>query len=137
MNKSHLTYFNPNPLFKEPKAGKKPKVWRIGDCAVRAVCAATGMSWEAAYLTMSDSAMKAYAPFNTSEGFDQVMIDLGFKKVSYKKGQKRETANVFAENHPNVTAILNLAGHYVCVKNGEILDTWDCGWKTAYNYWVK
>ena len=60
MSKSHLKYFNPNPLYKEPKAGKKPKVWRIGDCAVRAVCAATGMSWETAYLTMSESAMKAY-----------------------------------------------------------------------------
>ena len=82
MSKSHLKYFNPNPLYKEPKAGKKPKVWRIGDCAVRAVCAATGMSWETAYLTMSESAMKAYAPFNTLEGFEQVMVDLGFKKVS-------------------------------------------------------
>ena len=95
------------------------------------------MSWEAAYLTMSDSAMKAYAPFNTLEGFEQVMIDLGFKKVSYPRGQKRETANEFAETHKDMVAILNLAGHYTCIKNGEILDTRDCGWKTAYNYWVK
>ena len=108
METNHFKYFNPNPLFKEPKPGKKPKKWHIGDCAVRAICAATGMSWEAAYLTMSDSAMKVYAPFTTTEGFAQIMEDLGFKKVSYPKGQKRETADVFAENHPDVTAILNL-----------------------------
>ena len=73
---SLFVYYNPNPLYKAPKAGKPQKKWRIGDCAVRAICKATDMCWLSAYRFASDSALKVFEPFNCSFGFAQVMKDL-------------------------------------------------------------
>ena len=58
-----LKYFNPNPKARVGKDGK-PQKWHLGDCAVRAICAATGMSWVDAYRFASESALKVYEPFN-------------------------------------------------------------------------
>lgn len=134
---SLFVYYNPNPLYKAPKAGKSPKRWRIGDCAVRAICKASGMEWIEAYRFATESALKVFEPFNCSFGFAQVMKDLGYEKVSYPRGQKRETVREFCKNHPNITAVINLASHFVTVENGKYYDVWDCGGCTAYNYWIK
>lgn len=129
-------YFNPNPKAKVNKDGT-PKKWNLGDCAVRAVCGATCLGWVDAYKQMSESALKVFEPFNCSKGFDQCMKDLGFVKMSYQRGVKRETVKEFAVNHRNQICIVSLAGHYVCCKNGQYHDVWDCGNKTAYCYYVK
>lgn len=130
-----LNYFNPNPRARVGKDGK-PQKWHLGDCAVRAICAATGMSWIDAYKFASESALKVYEPFNCSKGFGQVMKDLGFIKVSYGRGETRETVSTFARTHKSEIAILSLAGHYVCCRDGAYWDVFDCGDSTAYNYWV-
>lgn len=136
MKENLFAYYNPNPIYKPLKNGKNKK-WNRGDCSIRAICAATGMTWIDAYRFAFESALKVFDVPNFNAGFEQVMKDLGFEKKSYKTGQKRETVNEFANNHKDVVAILRLSGHYVCCKNGHYFDTWDCGCKTAYNYWVK
>lgn len=134
---SRLHYFNPNPKARISKRTGEPQKWHLGDCSIRAVCAATGLTWIEAYKKMSESALKVFEPFNCTKGFEQCMKDLGLKKISYTKGQPRETVKEFAQNHKNEIAILNLAGHPVCCKEGEYWDVWDCGEKTAYSYYVK
>ena len=134
---SKLVYFNPNPKIRFNKRTGEPQKWHLGDCSVRSVCAATGLTWVEAYNKMSESALKVFEPFNCSKGFEQCMLDFGFKKMSYPKGKTRETVKEFADNHKNEIAILVLSGHFVCCKNGNYHDVWDCGNKTVYNYYVK
>ena len=138
-NTETFEYFNPNPLFTTMKNGKV-KFWDRGDCSVRAVCGATGLSWVDAYKQMSESALKVYECFNCDYGFDQVMKDLGFTKHSLgrlSKGTKRPTVREFAKDHKNEICIVHPANHYVCVKNGKVYDTWDCGSTKVYSWWTK
>ena len=51
-----------------------------------------------------------------------------------QKGDTRMTVSKFCEVFPEKTAIMNCAGHYVCVKNGNIYDSWDSSDKAIYSY---
>lgn len=130
-------YFNPNPKVKYDKVTGKPKVWHTGDCVIRAISCATGMSWQKTYEYMCSIGAKLCCMPNDRKAIDTAMKELGFVKVSYSRGETRDLVRDFARTHENVIAILNLSGHVVCCKDGNYYDTWDCGYKTAYNYWVK
>lgn len=47
------------------------------------------------------------------------------------------TVEDFAIDHPQGVYILALNGHVVCVKDGNILDTWNSGQEVVLFYWMK
>jgi len=119
--------YNPSP------AGKN-----VGDCAVRAICKATGEPWERVYTGLC------------LEGYLQ--CDLPSANAVWgaylrKKGYSRHTlpdscpdcytVADFARDHPRGTYIVAPAGHVVTVSGGDYFDTWDSGGETPLYFWVK
>ncbi len=112
--------FNPNP-----------KSRNIGDCTLRAYCAAFGIDWNKAFdiaskISKENSSMIQYM-------FKKIMTehfgcdedpDYNKKKV---KNKDRITVNTFAMTHPYGTYVLGVRQHAVTVKNGEYWDSWDSG----------
>ena len=121
--------YNPNPQNNN-----------IGDCTLRAYCAAFDISWEEAF----DIAAK-YAKDNAlliENVFDKVLtehfgctVDEKYNKKSVKSAD-RITISEFAMTHPRHTYLVHTRGHVVTIKDGMYYDSWDSGKKkidTVYN----
>ena len=125
-------FFQPNPLEKqEINKGKR------ADCAIRSLCVALDITWEEAYDVLCKYAKEIYDVPNGKIGFEYAIQKIGFKikkLPKIQKGEKRMTVEKFSKVYPDKTAIMNCAGHYVCVKSGNIYDSWDSRTKPIYSY---
>lgn len=121
-------YYNPN------KRNRKV----VGDCTVRAVSKALGISWETAYIDLvmqgyyladmpsSNAVMSSYLH---SKGFSKHIIpDLCPDCYSIED---------FAKEHPKGTYILGTGTHVVCIKDGVIYDAWDSSDEVPIYYYQK
>lgn len=114
-----------------------PKNQRQGDCVVRAICNAMGMSWNTAFMKLTVIAFRkktmpdcklAYEAMIAKEGWikrPQPRKPLGGKYSIYE----------FCDYHPKGTYIISCANHLTCVRDGRIEDIWDCGDKCVGNFW--
>ena len=65
------------------------------------------------------------------------------KKQGFRRGLVRDdcpecyTVADFAREHPDGTYILALSGHAVCVKDGQLFDSWDSSSETPLYFWTK
>lgn len=120
--------YNINPL------GKK-----TGDCSIRAVAVATGLGWDKAFEGLTASAYRLKTVPDDTEAIEDFLLRQGFKigKIKVPKGGKRPTVAQFAELHPDMYAVLRVAGHLTCSGRGNYVDIWDCGDKSVYKYWYK
>lgn len=111
-------YYNPNPR----------NIKNIGDCTVRAVSKALGISWNTAYFDLavqgylladmpsSNMVMNAYLHAN---GFKRYVIDNTCPNCY--------TIRQFTEDHPYGTYILGTGSHVVAVVDGCYYDAFDSG----------
>lgn len=127
--KSRHKYYNPNPKKREDAC----------DCVVRALCKATGQDWNTVFIELSKLGIELKAMANSDVVWKEYMNRNGFKRISIKvtKGSKRPTVTSFSNDNRNGTYILQVAGHLVTVENGYFYDTWDCGNKSLYAYYMK
>ncbi len=119
-------YYNPNP------AGA-----RVGDCTVRALCKATGKSWDEVYcglcayghrLKDMPSANTVWGAYLRGQGFSRRLID---------DAPWIYTVDDFAKEHPTGVYVLALDSHVVCVKDGMYFDAWDSGQEVPVYCWEK
>lgn len=129
MSDKHWHDYNPNPK------GKK-----IGDCTLRAYCAAFNISWEEAFDIASEiakengSLIQYVSDKVLQEHFECTLDEKYNKKVV--KAKDRITVGEFASSHPYGIYILGMRNHLVTLRNGEYWDSWDCGDKkidSVYN----
>lgn len=111
---------------------------RVGDCVIRAISAALDQPWEKTYtgivlkgFEMADmpSGNAVWSAYLKSKGFTRHVIPHDVDDVY--------TVADFADHHPQGTYILSLDGHVVCVKDGDVLDTWDSREEAPIYYWKK
>ena len=108
----------------------------VGDCAVRAIAIALGMSWEDAFARI---AANAYAMG------DMPSADSVWGSVLRQEGFSREaipntcpfcyTAEDFADDHPEGTFVLGFGGHVATVRDGVIYDSWDSSNEVPVYFW--
>lgn len=121
-------YFNPNP------AGRM-----VGDCSVRAVSAALGISWEKAFSLLCTA---AYAMCDMPSS-DAVWGSVLRRHKFYRHALPNTcpecyTAEAFAEEHPNGVYVLSFGGHVATVVDGGVLlDSWDSSQEIVIYYWSK
>ena len=125
----HWHEYNPNPKGKN-----------IGDCTLRAYCAAFNISWEEAFDVASaiakenGSLIQYVADKVLTEHFECTLDDKYNKKTI--KPKERITVSEFATTHPYGIYILHMRNHLVTLRNGEYWDSWDSGDKkidSVYN----
>lgn len=123
---SRWVHYNPNPQ----KKG-------IGDCAVRAVAKALGVSWDAAYSML---AAKGYAMKdlpNANHVWGAVLRENGFDRRAVPNScPDCYTAEDFATDHQEGIYVLGFGDHTAAVIDGQIFDSWDSSGEVPQYYWT-
>ena len=119
--------YNPNP------AGRM-----VGDCSVRAVSKALGVSWEDAYYMISDNGY-VMGDMPSSDGvWGSVLRQNGFYRHSIPNScPDCYTAEDFAKDHPRGIYVLGFGGHVATIKDGYLYDSWDSSNEIPQYYWSK
>lgn len=124
---NRFRYYNPNPQGN-----------RVGDCTVRALCKATGKSWDyvhSALCAISNercdmpSANHVWGAYLRLCGFSRHLVD--------DKKHDIYTVRDFCEDNPNGVYVLAIDGHVVTVFDGDYYDSWDSGDEIPIYYWTR
>lgn len=126
----YFKYYNPNPEGHEDAC----------DCVVRALCAATGLSWYEVYDKcceigkehgiMPNASGKKYSGIRAEAfGLEPRVIP------APKRGQKSMTVQKFCEKHRKGKYILTTAHHDIAVVNGKYLDLQEDYGSKVYKYY--
>lgn len=127
-DKDMFVYYNPNPRNRK----------NVGDCTVRAVSKALGISWETAYI---DLVMQGY--FLADMPSSNVVMSSYLHSKGFKKHVIDDlcpdcySIKDFADEHFRGTYILGTGTHVVCVVDGNYYDSWDSGDEVPVYYYQK
>lgn len=113
-----------------------PKGIKTTDCVVRAISKATNIEYMECRRKLNqlkrDWGFTSYKDtkflYKYFEGYPRLI----FKAV---KGEPRLKGSDFTALHPKGTFILKMAGHVTVCIDGEILDIWDCTYRSVYTAW--
>lgn len=121
-------YYQPNPLHKNGK----------GDCTVRSVSKALGMSWDSAYI---DLVMQGYLLKDmpsSNEVMNSYLRSKGFRRYSVDNiCPDCYSFADFAYDHPKGTFIVGTGTHVACIKEGLLFDSWDSSDCVVIYYYKK
>jgi len=117
----------------------QPNIHRCGDCHIRCICAATGLSWLEVFDKLVESARKNQWNVGEVDNITECLSDLGFTWVPIKpkRGEIRPTVARFARTHKDASYVMRVSNHVVGGHDGKYMDIWDCGYKSLYGYWIK
>lgn len=120
-------YYNPNPLGRS-----------VGDCAVRAVAAALGVDWEAAYsMLASNGYLMGDLPQANSVIAATLRRNGFYKAVIPDTCPDCYTAEMFCEDHPEGVYVLGFGTHVATVIDGELWDSWDSSQEIPIYYFYR
>lgn len=107
--------YNPNPQQRE-----------TGDCVIRAIAKATGDEWEKVYMALTLKGLQLSAWGDTNIVWEAYLKDKGFlRQVIPNYCPDCYSIEEFAKDHPTGTFIVATGTHVVCVKDGDIYDSWN------------
>lgn len=109
---------------------------RINDCVIRAIAHGTGIDYKVVYEEIFALAMSEGNMPNNKKLWQKYLKSLGWKKNSPMKngnGRKLRLTN-YAEQG---TYIILTSGHVTCIKDGVLLDSWDCRDWCGNSYFTK
>lgn len=117
--------YNPNPCGKS-----------VGDCAVRAVAAALGLTWQESYSLLSDKAREMCDLPSSDAVWGAVLRQNGFNRYGVSNYcPECYTAAQFALEHPVGVYVLAFGGHVATVRDGRLWDSWNSEEETPIYYY--
>lgn len=119
---------NPHP------AGKK-----TGDCVVRALALAEDKNWLDVYDRLCSIGRTTFEMPNNKKTYEAYLAEHGWTKQRMPKhaSGRRYTLRQLADENSTGTIVVSIARHIATVKDGNLLDTWDCSRKCVGNYFTK
>ena len=114
------------------KHNNNPKGKRTGDCVIRAISLALGKSWIEVFDDLTKIAREKASVVNSDEVFFEYLSNYDRETPKAQKGKKRLKVGELDDG----TYIIKVANHLTCVKDGVLMDTWDCRNKCVYRYWI-
>lgn len=119
--------YNPNPVGR-----------RVGDCSVRAIAKALGVSWETAYVMMVINGMSMGDMPSSDSVWGSVLRQSGFYRTALPdECPDCYTADDFCKDHPDGVYVLGFGGHVATVIDGDLYDTWDSSGEVPQFYWYR
>ena len=108
----------------------------VGDCSVRAISKALGISWEAAYLKLATNGL-LMGDMPSSDGvWGSVLRQNGFTRSAIPNScPDCYTAEEFCKEYPTGTYVLGFGGHGATVVDGDLFDSWDSSQEIPQFYW--
>ena len=120
-------YFNSNPTGST-----------VGDCSVRAVAKALGISWEQAFEKLAVNAFRMGDVISSNNVIASVLRMNGFYRENLPDAYPDHyTVRKFAEDNPVGTYVLGTGSHVVAVVDGRYFDTWDSGDEIPKYVWMR
>lgn len=117
-------YFNNNPKEKN-----------TGDCVIRAVSKALGVSWLQAYMDLYVLGMQLGDLANSDAVWTAYLKSKGFKKrIVPDTCPDCYTVGQFAADHDEGVYVLGTGTHAVTVISGDVYDAWDSRYETPIFY---
>ena len=100
----------------------------VGDCVVRAISAATGMSWLDVYDALHMEGRAFYDMPSSNEVWGRYLYRLGFQPFFLPEScPKCLTIREFAKRYPRGRYVIGTGTHAVAVIDGDYFDTFDSG----------
>lgn len=120
------------------KTNLNPYKRRVGDCVVRALSKALDQSWDETYTGVC---LQGFIEKDMPDGnrvWGDYLIKKGFvrDKLDGKFPADYDVED-FARDYNKGTYILAIDGHVVCIKDGNIFDTWFSGEEHPDYVWYK
>lgn len=135
--KTNKDYYKPTEWFvpSQPNPTEKIGHGKKADCVIRAFAHVMSVTWIEAYIALCKIGEQIYSVPNDPLTIQAYCERKGYKRETYKavKGQKRMTAEQFAQAHPKGKYIVNIANHTTACINGKIYDSWNCGNSIVYS----
>ena len=97
----------------------------VHDCTIRAIAHGTGQDYMVVYNELFERAQKIGDFPNARKTYEPYLLELGWKKhspVKNARGKKIRLKNWDIQG----TCIILTSKHLTCVKDGVLLDSWDC-----------
>ena len=107
-----------------------PNKFDIEDCTVRALSTIEGISWDKAYEKLSYYARKMGLMMSSVEFIEHYLDKRYPRKCHYDI-----TVGQFAKDHPKGKYLVTMPGHITAIKNGVIIDTFDCSDRMMWCSW--
>lgn len=119
--------YNPNPTGRN-----------VEDCAVRALSAALGISWEDAYAMLASAGFQMGDMMHANSVLGAVLRMRGYYRASIpNRCPDCYTAEDFAREHPRGTFVLGGSNHVVAIKDGILLDSYDSSGMIPQYFWYR
>lgn len=120
------------------KYNPNPRGLNTGDCVIRALSKALGESWENIFVSLTNEALALCDMPSSNRVWSRYLTKRGFKRKLISDGCiDCFTVKRFCKEKPHGTYILALDGHVVCVKDGDVYDTWDSSNETPIYYFER
>lgn len=117
---------------------KNPFGLRIGDCVIRAISTALDQSWEKTYVDLCVEGYSMGDLPNSNATWGAYLVNKGYKRhIIPDTCPSCYTIDQFAADHPQGTYIVATGTHAVCIKDGNIYDTWNSGQEIPTYYFSK
>jgi hypothetical protein len=116
-------YHNPHPDNKD-----------VGDCVKRAITICSGLEYQTV-----QKELNRYKKITNAKKFSENKNWLPYveKVLKWKKltGFNNLKVGEFAKTHPTGTYLISVRKHLTTVKDGKVLDTWNCSFKAINKIW--
>ena len=116
------------------------KAQNVGDCCVRAICNATGKDYKEVYNELKKLNNGVSCRNGTPKKvWKKYLENIGWRKVSCSGIGQSERIHLNENELPSKgTYIVQVSKHLTCVKDGVLIDTYDCtrdGDRMVYCYY--
>lgn len=110
----------------------------VGDCAVRAVSKALGVSWQTAYAMIAVNGFAMGDMPSSNSVWGAALRQNGFqRKAIENECPDCYTAEDFVKDHPEGIFVLGFGNHVATVVDGVLYDSWDSSNEIPQYYWYK
>lgn len=116
-----------------------PKGRKTSDCVIRALTMASGKPYETILQELTAISLKTGYFLNDKHNYEKWLESNGFTKMKQPRdvyGYKYTISQIRLLCNAS-SIVISCAHHLTCVKDGVLIDTWNCGNKTIGNYYVK
>ena len=124
-DKGRFRFYNENPK----------SLVSAGDCVVRAIAKATGISWDEVYQNLCLIGLRVKDMPSSKRVYRQYLNNISKMEKQPWNGNRKYTLTEFAEEFNRGAYVVSIANHLTVVIDGFIYDTWDCSQYTVGNYW--
>ena len=130
-------------MLKFKNVNVNPKNRKTGDCSTRALVGLLGITYDEALDLQLQEVKKCYYDFTSHQVMERVLSKFGYVKMKQPrtednlKYEVREMDKVLSRKQLEKGVIVNVAHHYVVIKDDYYQDIWDSGRKCVGNYYSK